>query len=246
MADPIRAKFYQASFELVHDGEVLSLRGLVSEQGVTKIFLTHGLPEYWRGLAGREVAVRLDSLGLKGVLLQQFVEHGTYYEIRFRGLLEPHRQYLRQRIQSEGISPGWQRQYPRIPVAGGADPELPVPNLCMVRFVGQEVFVNVVNFTLGGVRIETIGDNLSELRVGATLSFDLITTTGEIFANLNGEVRNFAIHENVGAEGVKTVTRSFGLRFKNLDPVNERKYRALIREYCLKLQKRFEDFDDTE
>jgi hypothetical protein len=109
----------------------------------------------------------------------------------------------------------------------------------MVRFVGQEHFVNVMNFTLGGLRIETMGDTLAELRVGAHLSFDLITTNGEVFANLSAEVRNIAVHERENPDGTKSSTRSFGLRFKEMDPVNDRKYRNLIREYCLILQKRF-------
>ena len=33
--DPVKAKFYQASFEIESGGERLPLRGLVSVQGVT-------------------------------------------------------------------------------------------------------------------------------------------------------------------------------------------------------------------
>ena len=114
----------------------------------------------------------------------------------------------------------------------------------MVRFVGQEIFVNVLNFTLGGIRIETIGDHLGEIRVGAVLSFDLLTSTGEIMANLTAEVRNIAAHES-NEDGSRRVSRSFGLRFTNMDPVNERKYRTLIRDYCLVLQKRLLEVPDS-
>src|SRR5690606_42070631 len=67
-------------------------------------------------------------------------EHGNFLELRFKDLQEPHKNYLRQRIAAEGISPGWKRKFPRIPVSQGGDSNLPVPSLCMVRFVGQEIF----------------------------------------------------------------------------------------------------------
>lgn len=235
--DPIYPKFFQTSFAIEFHGNTLNLRGLVSPTGVTKIFLSNGLPDFWKKAIGETVTVHLEKMKLKGVLLQQYVEHGTFYEIKFRDLAEPLQAYLEHRLLNEGVSPGWKRKFPRIPVKGYEDPELPVPNLCMVRFVGQELFVNVMNFTLGGLRIETLGDALAEIRVGSQLHFDLITSTGEILANLSAEVRNIAVHDHPGAEG-PSLTRSFGLKFLEMDPVNERKYRTLIRDYCIILQKR--------
>jgi hypothetical protein len=236
--DPIQPKFFETAFDIEHQGKTLNLRGLVSPAGVTKVFLSAGLPATWAGVLGEQVNVKLDKIEVRGVLLQQYVEHGTFFEIKFRELSAELMHYIEQRVKNEGVNPGWQRKFPRIPVKGYEDPELPVPNLCMVRFVGQEIFVNVMNFTLGGIRIETLGDTLGEIRVGSTLHFDLITSTGEILANLSAEVRNIAVHDHPGAEGMVSLTRSFGLRFSDMDPVNERKYRTLIRDYCVILQKR--------
>lgn len=233
--DPIQAKFFSSSFEIEFKSQKITLKGLISDQGITKIFFPAEALEEWRHNVGQEVTVRMESLKVTGILTQQFVEHGTFYEIRFRSIDENQKHFIRQRVGSEGVSPGWQRQFPRINVDGGVrDPDLPVPNLCMVRFAGKEYFVNVLNFTLGGLRIETIGDSLKEIRVGAVIHFDLVTNTGVILANLSGEVRNMSTHEHEG----KGVTRSFGIRFVNMDPVNERKYRELIKDYCLELQKR--------
>lgn len=237
--DPIKAKFFQSSFEIEFQGQKLEMRGLVSEWGVTKIFLPGGLPDFWRDAMGQAIIARIDGISFSAVLLRHTVEHGIYYELRFPNIDENQKAFLRQRVAAEGISPGWKREFPRIPVTLGEDPELPVPNLCIVHFLGKDIFVNVMNFTLGGLRIETIGDNLSELRVGALLQFDLLTSTGAILADLSAEVRNISLHEH--EEGArKNITRSFGLRIKNMDPVNDRKYRDLIRDYCLVLQKRFE------
>jgi hypothetical protein len=230
--DPIKAKFYQAGFEIESGGESLSLKGLVSEQGITKIAISK-LPPFWEGKIGQAVTVRIDRVSFKAAFLKQFVEHGSFYELRFLELQEPHRNYVRQRIAAEGISPGWQREFPRIPV-GSPDPGLPAPSLCLVRFHGKEVFVNVVNFTLGGLRIESAGDDLAELRVGSVIHFDLATSAGVVMPGMSGEVRNLA--EQPGKEGGKA--RTFGLKLVNLDAANAQKYKALIKDYCLAVQKR--------
>ncbi|RYZ96781.1 MAG: PilZ domain-containing protein [Proteobacteria bacterium] len=235
--DPIQPKFYEAAFDITYQGNSFTMRGLVSESGITKIYLSAGLPDAWRERVGNPLKVKLDMFEIGAVLLQQQVSNGTFFEVRFQELPEPARQYIRRRIEAEGVSPGWKRDFPRIPVTRVVDPELPVPNLCMVRFVGQEIFVNVLNFTLGGIRIETLGDHLGELRVGSLLSFDLLTSNGEIMANLSAEVRNIATHEG-SADGELQTTRSFGLRFQGMDSSNERKYRTLIRDYCTVLNKR--------
>jgi len=238
--DPIHPKFYHASFEVISGTEVLVLKGLISEQGITKVFIPSPLPEFWKSKIGQTVSLKIDGLILSAVLLQQFVEHGTYFEFRFRDLEEPHRNYIRQRITVEGISPGWLREHPRIPVSKGADADLPVISLCMVRFVGQEIFVDVKNFTLGGLRIETFDNNLAEVRVGAVLHFDLLASNGAVMANLSGEVRNMTVHE-IEQDGRKLNSLSFGLRLMEMDPLNERKYRDLIRDYCLLMQKIFSE-----
>jgi PilZ domain len=236
--DPVKAKFFHASMLVEFQGNSIEMKGLVSETGVTKIFMGGNSADAWKSVVGEKVTVILGPVTLQGNLLQQFVEHGTFYEIRFFNVDEPIRDYLRQRVQAEGVNPGWQRQFPRIPVKGLDDPELKVPNLCMVRFVGQEIFANVVNFTLGGIRIETLGDSLNELRVGALLHFDLVTSNGEVLANMGAEVRNIAVHDR-GSSGGSHLTRSFGLRFVDMNPVNERRYRELIRNFCVVLQKRY-------
>ncbi|MCO5143867.1 MAG: PilZ domain-containing protein [Oligoflexia bacterium] len=242
--DPIKPKFYHSAFTIAYDGMSLELSGLISIYGITKIFLKNGLDPSWRPALGKSVNVDLGSFQTKGVLTQQIVEHGSHLHIHFADLKNEHKAFIEQKIHSDGVSPGWKRKFPRIPITGAEDPDLPIPNLCLVKFIGQEFFVNVINFTLGGLRIETIGDNLSELRVGAVIHFDLISTSGEIFTNLSAEVRNMSVNENHGEAGASFVTRSFGLKFNEpLDPVNDRRYKNLIKDYCTILLKKFKESD---
>lgn len=232
--DPVKAKFFQAKFEIESHGSTLELRGLVSDSGITKIFAGTSLPDFWRNIIGKAVTVKLDTLVLPGILIQQFTDQGSFLEIRFRGVDQNMKNFLRARMATEGIAPGWQREFPRIAIGSPHDPDLPVPNLCMVRFEGEEIFANVLNFTVGGLRIETTATNLGALRVGAVIQFDLLTSNGEILANLSAEIRNFSDHEHTG----QSATRSFGLRFVNWNSENQRKYRQLIKDYCLLLQKK--------
>ncbi|RZA07203.1 MAG: hypothetical protein EOP11_08380, partial [Proteobacteria bacterium] len=131
--DPIQPKFYEAAFDITYQGNSFSMRGLISESGITKIYLSAGLPDAWRERVGNPLKVKLDTFEIGAVLLQQQVSNGTFFEVRFQELSEGARQYIRQRIAAEGVSPGWKRDFPRIPVTRVVDPELPVPNLCMVR-----------------------------------------------------------------------------------------------------------------
>lgn len=236
--DPNKAKFYLAVFEIRHMGHSLELRGLISPSGITKVHFPLKADPIWATLVGNKVDVVVDGYSISGFLAKQSVEHGNFHEIRFREMPEAVSIYLAHKIASEGVDPGWKRKFPRIPIVEGDEDDLPVPNLCVVRFIGQEVFVNVMNFTLGGIRIRTLTNVLSELRVGSIVHFDLIATNGAVLPNVCGEVKNIAIHQSEEV-GSSDITRSFGLEFKDLDPVNERRYKDLIKDYCLTLQKKF-------
>jgi len=236
--DPIQAKFYLASFELKHEEHSIALRGLISPTGITKVHFPTKVDPIWTALVGSKVEVVVDGYTIAGFLVKQSVEHGNFHEIRFRDISPGAANYLLQKIIAEGVDPGWRRKFPRIPIVEGEESDLPIPNLCVVRFIGQEIIVNVMNFTLGGIRIRTLTNVLSELRVGSVVHFDLIATNGAVMPNLCGEVKNIAIHQSEEV-GSTNITRSFGLEFKDLDPVNERRYKDLIKEYCLVLQKKF-------
>ena len=235
--DPVKAKFYLASFELRCEKNSLVLRGLVSPTGITKVHFPTRVDSIWEALIGSKVEVILDGFLAVGYLVRQSVEHGSFHEIRFKDPPDDLKNYILQKTISEGVDPGWQRKFPRIPIMDGDENDLPIPNLCVVRFIGQEIFVNVMNFTLGGIRIRTLTNVLSELRVGSMVHFDLIASNGTVMPNICGEVKNIALHQSEEV-GNNTITRSFGLEFKDLDPVNERRYKALIKEYCLVLQKK--------
>ncbi len=239
--DPIKAKFFQADFEVSFRGHGLQMRGLFSDKGITKIHYKKDLPEAWGEAYGKAVVVGLDTLKLKGVLFQQFAEGGMFFEIRFYELEPPVVAYLQQRVEIEGISPGWVREFPRIPVQGVKDPELPMPSMGILRFGGEEHFVEVANFTLGGIRVEVQGNHLGDLRVGTVVSFDLVASSGDVLNNMSAEVRNIAMHERENERKQKHTTRSFGLKFVQLDPRTKQKYRNLIRDYCLILQRRYDD-----
>lgn len=232
-------KFFSGEFVVEFQGITGTFKGLISEHGITRIFTPSDMNPVFKLAIGQTVNVRLDPLVIKGIFLQQIIEHGSFFEIRFRDLLLPQINYLKQRITTEGITPGWTRAFPRINVDGAYE-DLPVANLCMIRFAGQNVFVNVQNFTLGGIRVETNGDSLAELRVGARIQFDMFTSRGDVLTNLQADVKNIASQETT-FDGIKINTRSFGLKFIAMDPANDKKYKELIKDYCVALMKKFHE-----
>jgi len=230
-------KFFQSDFQLEFKDISLGLNGLVSASGITRIFLPEMMQDVLEGVVGEHVRVRLDGKETEAVLSQQLVADGAFYELRFRSAPEALARYIEGRAKIDGASPGWERKFPRIPVVEGKDDGLPRPNLCMLRFGGQEHIANIRDFTLGGLRVEAPAAQLSSLRAGSLLELDLVTTAGDLILNISCEVRYIAIQERPG-EGELAPMRAVGLRFIEMETAADRKYKSLIQEYCVALRKR--------
>jgi hypothetical protein len=119
----------------------------------------------------------------------------------------------------------------------GADADLPLPSLCTLRFASQEVYVEVINFTLGGLGIKSMGSQLAEARVGTQLQLELITTRGDTISNVWAQIMNISVHDRTGKLG-DTTLRYLGLKITEMGPEGKRTYKELIRDYCLAVQKK--------
>jgi hypothetical protein len=235
--DPSQPKFYEASFVVSYAGHRVSLRGYISETGITKVIFSTSTPEIWNELLGLNVHIHLEGQELDAILTRQTVTDGSFFEFLFFEIRPSQAEFIRKRIREAGVLPDWKRSYPRIPASTG-DPELPVASLCLVRYKGHEHFVGVENFTLGGLRLEAAPKALEGVKVKTALQFDLLISTGEIIGNLLGEVKNIK-EKDVERLGQKVRMRTFGIHFFDMSPENKLKYRNLIRDYCLVAKKRF-------
>jgi hypothetical protein len=239
MIETNKAKFLSASFRLICQGTTFDLRGLISEWGVTRVYVETRPPPYIETAIGHLCTIELGRLTMKGRLSRHFSEGASFFEIRFEKMDEPQLTFLQNLMETEGIHPGWIRRYPRIPVKQAEDQKLLVITLCLIRFLGEEIFAPVQNFSLGGMGIELEGaDMFRDARVGKVVNLDLMTNQGEVLKNITAEVRNVSLIESV-VDGKITITKRWiGLRFQNIELEQKTRFHGLIRDLCSELKRR--------
>ncbi len=112
--------------------------------------------------------------------------------------------------------------------------ELPSPALAVLYHGGDTHFLNVKNFTLGGLLLELIGAGIGGVSTGTSFTFDLVTNQGDKFEELTGVVTRISVEVN---EKDGSLSRTFfGIKFNPMGVMNEMKYRELIREHCKMLR----------
>ncbi len=237
MAETNKAKFFQSDFRIEYEKNVFEVNGLFSEYGITKLHVISRPPPFIDIVFGHSALIRLGDLTFNGLLIKQFTELGSNYEVRFVELSAEQKNALRERVEREGMHPGWVRKYPRISVKEALALGLPALNFCVMRFLGTENFSSVLNFTLEGIRVEVTEGEMTEAKVGTIVHFDLMTNAGETIAGLAGEIRNISVHEY--EEGAKLkVHKSLGIKLVSVSATQKQKYGDLIRDYCQAVLKR--------
>lgn len=232
-------KFLRTKLKITYDGLAMDIDGFVTDSGATRLFMEESIPFYLVDALGKEITVKVAGIECRAILVLETLRNGAFYGIKFVEIAESDRASLKNEIDMKGEVPPWTRKYPRIQV-DEAQTDLPVPNLgVIVGSNGKEDFVNVVNFSLEGIRFETYGELLSGFRVGHQFNFDLITNRGEFLKGFRAEVLNLFESGKVSAPGAP-VRRAIGVKFLSVPAESEKKYIELIRDYCLAFKKKFD------
>ncbi len=232
-------KFLRTKLKLTFDGLAMDVDGFVTDSGATRLFMEENIPFYLVDALGKEVTVKVCGVECSAILVLETLRNGAFYGIKFVSVSDHARRHLQEEIEQKGEVPPWTRKYPRI-LVDESQTDLPVPNLGVVTADrGKQEFVNVVNFSLEGIRFETYGETLSEMRVGNQFSFDLMTNRGETLKGFRGEVLNLFEGGKVSLQGVP-VRRAMGVKFLSVSPESEKRYMELIRDYCLAFKKKFD------
>lgn len=239
MAETNKAKFFQSDFQIAFESNVFEVNGLFSEYGVTKLHVLSRPPPYLDIVFGHQAVIRLGSMTFSGILIKHFTEMGSNFEVRFLGLNDSQKKFLKDRVEAEGVHPGWNRKYPRISVKEALAVGLPALSFCVMRFLGTESYSSVLNFTLDGIRVEITEGEMTDAKVGAVVHFDLMTNAGDTIAGMSGEIRNISMHEYEDS-GKKLVHKSLGIKLTGLSGAQKNKYSDLIRDYCQAVLKRGE------
>lgn len=222
------SKFFNADFTILHAGLAVHASGLVSQAGITSVRIHPGSPLLESGLVDQPVSVRFAAMEIGATVTQLLTGQGSSFEIKFPSLQEPERRYLEEQLAAHGEEPAWMRKFPRIAAKEQDGVGSPYPRHCTVRSGKQEIFVDVLNFTLGGLSVEIPEGRLPELRSGSSLDVDVVDSAGDILHGLKMQVRYFSAQGNG--------TRALGLELVSMGDESGRRYRNLVQAFCIALQ----------
>jgi hypothetical protein len=207
------------------------VQALVSSYGAKYVFEDSELPQEIRELIGKELELVYRKVPVKCRVVKETNASGIVYSFRF---LKPSNLLLKQiekDIRESGLPSPWIRALPRLNTEAK---HLPLPALAVVDYGGDIQFLNVKNFTLGGLLVDYTGNSFRDLMIGEKLNFDLVTNGGDKIDNLSAVVSHLSteyVEENPEANRVQ-----FGLRFLPMNLLSEVKYKELIKVHCIGLK----------
>lgn len=218
--------------EFTMQGEPRRLECLISEQGVRRVFEVGAVPGTRDVLLGQDVVITTRGLQLPGVFTREILPESSFYNIRFRISSQENLGKLREQIREYGFSSPWQRTYPRIP----AEVELNIglPTVALVESPEGVQFFKVINFTLGGLLIESEPDSENVMSLGHRFYFQLMVSDGNSISGIWGKIVRID-EESIGG---RSVIR-YGVQIVSMSSLANKKYRTLIVNYCEKVKQMY-------
>ncbi|MGZ3693748.1 MAG: hypothetical protein ACXWQO_06080 [Bdellovibrionota bacterium] len=223
--------FTSQKISLFFGGKEYRMQALVSVYGVKYAFDEVELPEEARNYLGYEVQMTYKGVPARCRIIGETNSVGKIYNLRF---VNPSQLLVRQierDIRDSGLPSPWLRFLPRLTTELK---DLPSPALAVLYHGGETHYLNVKNFTLGGLLLEQVGIGIHGVGTGTRFDFDLVTNQGDKFEEISGVVTRVSVEVN---ENDGSASRNlFGLKFLPMGVINETKYRQLIRDHCTLLR----------
>lgn len=210
-------------------GRKFRVQALVSTQGAKYLFEDGELSPEVRAALQNEIEAIYKNIPVRCRVVKETNNAGTVYHLRF---VSPSNLLLRQierDLAESGLPSPWMRNMPRLTTEAK---HLPVPSLAVLYHQQSTLFLNVRNFTLGGLLLDYVGDKLDDIRLGTRIEFDLVTNSGEKISDVSAVVTNMSIEQ----EESGTTRTLYGTKLLPMSVLSESKYRALIRDHCLGLR----------
>ncbi len=223
--------FVSQKITWIAQGKESPVQALVSSYGAKYVYEESELPEELRFSSGQELEIIYKKIPVRCRLVSESTAAGKMYSFRF---LNPSGLLLRQiekDVRENGLPSPWLRSLPRLTTEAK---HLPVPALAVVEYEGETYFLNVKNFTLGGLMLEHVGEGLKDVVFGTRLSFDLVTNGGDKIADIEALVTH--VLREVNQDKKEQSITQFGMRFLPMSFLSETKYKELIKEHCLGLR----------
>jgi len=212
-------------------GTEVRVQALVSTYGAKYVFDEEDLPEEARASLSLEVQASYKGIPVRCRFVRETNPAGTIFSLRF---LNPSSLLVRQiekDVATAGLPSPWMRGLPRLATSAK---HLPVPVLAMVNVGAATFYMNVKNFTLGGLLLEYSGLDMEGIQIGTRLELDLVTNGGDKLPDIVGVITHVSSEPN----DVKTDSGryQFGLKFLEMTGATEVRYRGMIREHCVGLR----------
>lgn len=224
--------FVSQKITLVVSGKETQAQALVSSYGAKYVFEESELPASLREAQNSEIELIYKNIPARCRVVRETTGAGTVYSFRF---VNPSNLLLKQierDVRDSGIPSPWLRSLPRL---NASAKHLPVPALAILEYGKDTLFLNVKNFTLGGLLLEYVGPAMAAVQFGTRFNFDLVTNSGDKISDLSGLVTHVAMETNDLVDGEMS-RMQFGLRFLPMGALAENQYRALIKDHCIRLK----------
>ncbi len=223
--------FTSQKISLVVGGREFRVQALVSTYGAKYVLDESEIPDAIRANLGQEAQVIYKNVPCRARLVRETTSAGVVYNVRFLNPSGVLVRLIERDIRDSGLPSPWSRALPRLSTEAK---NLPVPALAVLHHSGETFFLNVKNFTLGGLLLEYSGEELKEVLLGHRFDFDLVTNFGDKISELSAVVSHVTVE--ISMEGAEAQRYFFGIRFLPMPLLSESKYRNLIREHCIGLR----------
>ena len=223
--------FVSQKITLLVEGREVPLQALVSVYGAKYVFEESELPEELKGSIGQEVEILYKRVPVRCRVVKETNDAGTVYSFRF---VKPGSLLLKQierDIRENGLPSPWIRALPRLSTEVK---HLPVPAIAVLDYEGETLFLNVKNFTLGGLLLEYVGNAMASVKLEDRLYFDLVTNSGDKISELGAMVSHISLE--ISPTDQNQNRYQLGVRFLPMGRFSGIKYRSLIQEHCLGLK----------
>lgn len=218
------------------DGIQYGRNVFISSAGAVMVFDSQDAPENMENFLSQDIRVTIAGKTYPGVFIKEFEGNFTYYSFRFRELSVAERASIEKVIQETGARMPPKRKYPRLN-AQLENIDIAVPSYAIYNGIdaANSTFFGIVDFTIGGLLLETLKEDGPSLRVGDTINFEIFISTGtEQIPDACGEI--VRITETLPKGDGGEVYMRFGIKLHKMSAKSEAIYRKLIREYCLAMK----------
>jgi hypothetical protein len=222
-----RKVFTSQKFSVFLAGKEFRVQALVSIYGAKYVFDNTDLPPEGRTCLGMEVQATYKGIPARCRFVRETNGAGTIFSLRFLSPSNLLLQQIEKDVAISGIPSPWMRGLPRLTTIAK---HLPVPVLAVVQFGSATFYMNVKNFTLGGLQLEYGGGEVRDLSVGSRLVFDMVTNGGEKLHDISAIITHVAVElsESSGDDG----KYQFGVKFLPMGALSDVRFRAMIQAHC--------------